>query len=356
MNKKLHILFALRPDYKENPGGDTIQMETWCSSLQKCGYSITLSCDCGDESILKQCDIIFIWHLERVHESFPWWKRAASKNIPVVLVPTCWHAEKRFFGYSLFKQAELLIRSFFCKPSMLFYSWSHCKKIMLTKSALLIVNSNAERNLLIQEGAKAASLAVVPNVVTQASIAIEPLKWEDRTRVACIGHFCPRKNQLALINALKGLSIRITFVGGARPMHKRYMNQCINAAAGQHEFLGKLSHEETLQVIKTCKYAVSTSLAETPGIANLEAAIVGCGLILPALAPIQEYFYGCPVHYIEPRNIDPKALERMLSVPPDPVLRQRMREKYTEDVLPEFWARQDLARISMQSTGETNAN
>nr|DAH86649.1 MAG TPA: hypothetical protein [Caudoviricetes sp.] len=33
MNKKLHILFALRPDYKENPGGDTIQMETWCSCL-----------------------------------------------------------------------------------------------------------------------------------------------------------------------------------------------------------------------------------------------------------------------------------------------------------------------------------
>lgn len=139
-------------------------------------------------------------------------------------------------------------------------------------------------------------------------------------------------------------------------MHKRYMNQCINAAAGQHEFLGKLSHEEALQVIKTSKYAVSTSLAETPGIANLEAAIVGCGLILPALAPIQEYFYGCPVHYIEPRNIDPKALERMLSVPPDPALRQRMREKYTEDVLPEFWARQDFARISMQSTGEINAN
>ena len=344
MNKKLHILFALRPDYKENPGGDTIQMETWCSSLQKCGYTITLSCDCGDESVLKQCDIIFIWHLERVHESFPWWKRATSKNIPVVLVPTCWHGEKRFFGYSLLKQAELLIRSFFCK-SILFYSWSHCRKIMLTKSALLIVNSNAERNLLIQEGAKSASLTVIPNVVTQASIAIEPLKWEDRTRVACIGHFCPRKNQLALINALKGSSIRITFVGGARPMHKRYMNQCINAAAGQHEFLGKLSHEETLQVIKTCKYAVSTSLAETPGIANLEAAIVGCGLILPVLAPIQEYFYGCPVHYIEPCNIDP-----------DPVLRQRMREKYTEDVLPEFWARQDLARISMQSTGETNAN
>ena len=346
MNKKLNILFALRPDYKDNPGGDTIQMETWRSSLQKCGYTVTLSCDCREESVWKQCDIVFIWHLERVHESFPWWKRAASQNVPVVLVPTYWHAGKRFFGYSFFKQMELMIRCFFRNPSMLFYSWSRCRRTMLTKSALLIVNSNSERDLLIQEGAKTDSLAVIPNVVELNSIITEePLKWEERSRIICVGHFCPRKNQLALIKSLKNHPIRITFIGGARPMHKRYMDRCIKAAAGKHEFAGKLSHDETLQIIKNSRYAISASLAETPGIANLEAAIAGCGLILPALAPIQEYFYGCPVHYIDPRKIDPAALERMLSVPPAPALQQRVKEKYTEAVLPGLWEKLNLENL-----------
>lgn len=345
INKPLHVLFALRPDYKDYPGGDTIQMATWCSSLQKCGYIVTLSSDCRDESVLKQCDIVFIWHLERIHESFPWWKQAMSQNVPVVLVPTYWHARKRFFGYSLLKQTELLIRSLFCNYSMLFYSWNRCRKKMLTESALLIVNSHSERDLLVQEGARAGALAVIPNVVTLNSITEKPLKWEERTRIVCIGHFCPRKNQLALIKALKNYPIRITFIGGARPMHKRYMNRCIKAAAGQHEFLGKLSHNETLQIIKKSRYSISVSLAETPGISNLEAAVAGCGLILPALAPIQEYFYGYPVHYIDHSNIDPAALERMLNTPPDPSLQQRIKEKYTEIVLPEFWAKLKLEQI-----------
>jgi len=347
MNSHFHILFALRSDYRDNPGGDTIQMETWCSSLRKCGYQITLSCDCKDESVWEQCNLVFIWHLERIHESFPWWKHAKERNIPIVLVPTYWHFGKRFYGYSLWMQLELFIRSLFCDLSIFFHSWSHCRKDMMMKSNLLIVNSIAERDLLIKEGANAARISVIPNVITLDSLTEQPLIWEKRTRVVCVGHFCPRKNQLALIKALKGYpAIRITFIGGARPMHKHYMNQCMKAAAGQHEFLGKISHAETLKIIKLCKYAISASLAETPGIANLEAAVAGCGLILPALAPIQEYFYGCSVHYIEPRNIDPAALERMLSVPPDSALQQRIKEKYTEVVLPEFWAKQNLEQIS----------
>ena len=345
MNKQLHILFALRPDYVDNPGGDTIQMEVWRSSLQRCGYEITLSGNCRDESAWEKCDLIFIWHLERIHESFPWWERAKSRNIPVVLVPTYWHAGKRFCGFAFWKQMELVVRSFFCKSPMLFYSWSRCRNAMLTESALLIVNSNAERDLLIQEGARPDSLAVIPNVVTRNSIEEEPLKWEERTRIVCIGHFCPRKNQLALIRALKKHPVRITFVGGERPMHKRYMNRCIRAAAGQHEFLGKLSHSETLQIIKSSRYAISVSLAETPGIANLEAAAAGCGLILPDLAPIQEYFYGCPVHYIKPDSIDPSVLERIIDTPPHPLLLRRMKERYTESFLPDLWKKMSLENL-----------
>lgn len=344
----VNILFALRQDCQKNPGGDSIQMEAWRASLSQAGYQVTLSGDPDDGSVWKDCDLVFIWHLERVHESYPWWRRAKKENIPVVLVPTYWHAGRRFPGYSLLKQAELYIRRilsgrFFGRD--LFCSWRRCRRRMLTESALLIANSAAEQDLLISEGAAAERTVVVPNVITEEHFTEDLPAWEDRTKIVCVGHFCPRKNQLGLIKALKGRPVRITFAGGARPMHKRYMERCIKASGGQHEFPGRLSHEETLAVIKESRYVISASLAETPGISNLEAAAAGCGLILPALAPVREYFSGCSVPYVDPCHIDPAIIERAIAVPPDPGLRENIRQKYTSACLPAHWKRLQLENL-----------
>ena len=111
MNAPLNILFALRQDYKNNPGGDLVQMDAWRRSLQQAGYKVSVSADMKDEAVWQKCDLVFIWHLERIHDSYLWWKRAKAKGIPVVLVPTYYRTGRRFGGEAVLKQAELLFRA-----------------------------------------------------------------------------------------------------------------------------------------------------------------------------------------------------------------------------------------------------
>lgn len=345
MNAPLNILFALRQDYKNNPGGDLVQMDAWRRSLQQAGYKVSVSADMKDEAVWQKCDLVFIWHLERIHDSYLWWKRAKAKGVPIVLVPTYYRTGRRFGGEAVLKQAELLFRAMQDRSLLklaLGNIWSCCRKEMLINSLLLIANSAAEKELLVSEGGDPGKIAVIPNVISGTVGETAPLPWQERTEIVCIGHFCPRKNQLALIKALKGYPVCVTFIGGARPMHRRYMQKCIKLSAGQHKFPGRLTHEAALELIRRSKYAVSASLIETPGIANLEAAAAGCGLILPDLAPVKEYFRGCAVNFIDPHSIDGAELVRMLDVPPDPQMLQTVKMKYTEAVLPELWRKLHL--------------
>lgn len=348
MEIRLNILFALRQDSQTNPGGDFVQMTSWRTALEQAGYAVKLSDAPEDEASWRGCDIVFIWHLERVHDSYCWFKEAKQHNVPVVLVPTYYRCSRRLPGFGLFKQAELIVRSLWKRSTFgkaLFKGWSRCRKEMLSESELLIANSEAERQLLIFEGGDAGKIAVIPNVVAQKYFSLAAVPFEERTQIVCVGHFCPRKNQLALIKALKGLPLGITFIGGARPMHERYWRRCRKLAGNQHKFTGCLSQDETVEILKKSKYAVSVSSVETPGIANLEAAASGCGLILPDVPPVREYFVGSTVHYIDPEHIDPEQLLRMLQTEPDARLPEMMKAKYSEAVLPGLWKNLQLERL-----------
>lgn len=333
--KNLNIVFCLRRDWKENPGGDTIQMETWLTVLNSLGNHIKIFTVPVKPEELQAAHVVFIWHLERLHESFQPWQIAKQLKLPIILVSTYWHGGKRFIGFGLLKQCELLYRivrdkDISCTCKVLLGLWSRCRKQILTKSSLLIVNSIAERELLISEGAEGNSMIKIPNVIkTNDFRQIKLVPWEQRTLVACVGHFCPRKNQLGLIRALKGSNISITFVGGFRPMHRRYMNRCMREAGAQHHFLGRLSHIDTLNVLGKSKVSISASLAETPGICNLEAAAAGCVLILPSLTPVKEYFGELSV-YIDPRRINIQTISQAMKQKPSPLIQQNIFDHYTE--------------------------
>lgn len=327
-----------------------MQMETWLTVLSSLGNHIKIFAIPVKPEELQTAHVVFIWHLERLHESFQPWQIAKQLKLPVVLIATYWHGGKRFTGFGLFKQCELLFRvvrdkNLSCTSKALFGLWSRCRKQILTKSSLLIVNSAAERKLLIAEGAKENSLVKIPNVIeTNDFRQIEFVPWEQRTVIACIGHFCPRKNQLGLIRALKGSDISITFVGGSRPMHSSYMSRCIREAETQHHFLGSLSHIDTLNILGRSKVSISASLVETPGISNLEAAAAGCVLILPDLSPVREYFGDFPA-YIDPRRINTQIILQAMKQKPSPSTQQNILDYYTEKNLLHYWKELNIDEV-----------
>ncbi len=334
-----NIAFCVRANYLSAPGGDIIQMNAWAEILRKLGNNVSLFPGVVAPGELRNMDAVFIWHLERLHESFQPWCVARNLQKPIFLVPTYWHPGGVISAGRRWKEQLALLVRLLCKcdaaaSAMRFRSWSSCRKRLLTQSAYLLVNSESERNLLIAEGALPECVTVIPNIVNLDEIGTIPVEpWSKRHGILCVGHFCPRKNQYELIRALRNSDCRITFLGTARPMHKAYYALCRRAAGTRHCFSGSLSHSGVLHELARARLCISVSHAETPGISNLEAAALGCNLLLPPIEPVMEYF-STEAHYSTPKAKDFQALIRQLtSQPPGPGLSRHIRNHYCEAIL-----------------------
>ena len=333
--KNIRIAFCLRRDYSQMPAGDIIQMERWQKILLKLGCKVSVFSGDITEQEMREIDLAFIWHLERLHESLPFWNIARKMNKKIWLVPTCWSANPHLSLFRIIsEEGKLLLRrifspsSFSCKTTV--SNWKKNRQRLLDESDLLLVNSEAEKEFLKHQGALEEKIVVIPNTIDAKELENVPqLPWEERSGIVHIGHFCPRKNQIQLIKKLSGSDVHITFIGTWRPMHKLYHARCLSLAGEQHNFLGKLPHKELLKILGKSRLCISSSTSETPGLSNLEAAVLGCNLILPDIAPIREYF-GNDVNYMNPEKVDTELIRLAAQTPPAEHLKKRILENYTE--------------------------
>ena len=329
------ILFFLRRNYLEAPGGDTVQMESWRKVLTRLGHQVTITVDSSDNEAFSRAGAVFIWHLERIHDSYSGFLASRKAQKPVFLVPTCWDPDPRI---TLFRKAKEDIKQRvrqLLKPtsgnwSLLFKFWYICRQNMLKNSDFLLVNSHAESEMLCFQGADPARVRVIPNVIDE-ELAQQIPSTLPELRAGCVhvGHFCPRKNQKGLLKALSNCDFEVTFAGKARPMHRRYFKECRRIAGTRHNFSGALSRRDVLELMSRSRLSISTSTIETPGIANLEAAALGCVPVVPDIAPVREYFQDT-AFYIDPVNIDPEELKSAYCTVPDGRAQKRILENYTE--------------------------
>lgn len=103
----------------------------------------------------------------------------------------------------------------------------------------------------------------------------------------------PRKNQMKLIEAINGTDIKLVLnntnnvKGYDVEEFKRVTKDNPNILC-----LERISLEEMVSCYKCAKVSVSVSQAETAGLVNLEAAYLGCNLVVSNLESLQEYLGG----------------------------------------------------------------
>lgn len=114
-----------------------------------------------------------------------------------------------------------------------------------------------------------------------------------------VGNIEPRKNQLALVRAMKDLpDHQLVLIGHVRDSaYFETVRQ--EAAPGQLRYLGPLDHHADLlrSAYQACDLFCLPSTLETPGLAALEAATQGCRLVVTSEGSTQEYF-GDGAHYV----------------------------------------------------------
>lgn len=120
-----------------------------------------------------------------------------------------------------------------------------------------------------------------------------------------VGNIEPRKNQLALIRAMKQLpDLRLVLIGHERdPV---YAAACRDEGGDQVSFLGPIAHDNPLlrSAYAACDVFCLPSTLETPGLAGLEAFATGARLAITEVGSTREYFGESPnVQFLNPDSV-----------------------------------------------------
>lgn len=156
-----------------------------------------------------------------------------------------------------------------------------------------------------------------------------------------VGNIEPRKNQLGLARAMKGLGLPLVLIG--QPRDGAYFEAVMAEGAGFVRHLGRLGHDDPLlrSAYRACSVFALPSTLETPGLAALEAAAQEARIVVTGEGSTREYF-GDRVTYCDPLDDADirRAVEDELGRPRGPGLAEHVRARFR-------WRRvvTDLARV-----------
>ena len=158
--------------------------------------------------------------------------------------------------------------------------------------------------------------ARVPFVVAPLGVDDDAFTFERahaRTGVLCAGRVEPKKNQAALLYALRDVDVDVTIVGNA--YDARYLALCRRWATARTRFVDHAGHAEVVRMMARAAVHAHPSWLESPGLSSLEAAATGARVVVGDRGCEREYF-GPDVDYADPadpatiRGAVLRALER----------------------------------------------
>ncbi|AEG15642.1 glycosyl transferase group 1 [Desulfofundulus kuznetsovii DSM 6115] len=350
----LRVVMQSRVSLFNVPGGDTIQILKTKEYLEKLGVKCDISLDLEPE--LSPYDLVHLFNLTRPQEVYLQALNAKKQGKPVVLSPIYvlyTEYDRSARPWPLRLVAKLLSPSQFeymkiCARSLrngeyhrgtkmvLRYGYGPLLKRILALCDFLLPNSYSEMRRIERDLGVAGKLfLVVPNAADHnlfdpARIQLSG-KWEHlRNCVLCVARIEGRKNQLKLVEAVRGGPYRLVLVGEPAPNHRRYAEAVRRSAPPNVIFLGKVPHEELPELYHLAKVHVLASWMETTGLSSLEAGMMGCNLVITDKGDTREYF-GDYAYYCDPASVDSirEAIDRAWHEPANPNLREHILRNFT---------------------------
>jgi glycosyltransferase involved in cell wall biosynthesis len=344
----MKVLYYIRKDYLERPGGDTIQLLKTKEHIEKLGVEITVSSSIDVDA--KNYDIIHAFNIIPINPLYDFISKHYENKI--VLSTIFWNLDeyqkkvldkislKRKFYYTLnnipilnnIVNQYLLHNTKFNTRETFKEKFRYCIK----SSKLILPNSEAEKINLESELSIKFESAVIPNAV---DINIQPVSSQEIKRkynipadfLLCVGRIEYRKNQTELLKVAKQIGVPVVLVGNINHYEKKYFKQF-----KEYTFIhiNKLTQSELFSLYSIAKAHVMPSWFETPGLASLEAAFMGTQIVTTDRGSTREYFRQ-HAFYCSPDSTESieKAILESLNHPKDMTIMKKLIEtNYTWEI------------------------
>lgn len=281
-----------RPGSDRILAGDAVQARATAAALRALG----IRADLAEGDLLPDLapyDLIHLFNLmpvETTHAAFCF-ARAAGK--PVALSTVFWDP------------AEFL--AIWDRGGEFTAWWGRTdplRREVLAGARVILPNSRAELDCLRRVFGRALPPhAIVPNAVDVSLFRPGLRPPMPRVDVLCVGRISARKNQLGLLEALRGTGLSVRFVGPVNDFG--YYRACRAAAWPGVEFREEMRGPRLAAVYAAARVHTLASWYETPGLASLEAAACGCRVVSTDRGCAREYL-GEQAWYCPPD--DPAAI------------------------------------------------
>lgn len=346
-----------RSDSLQFPGGDTVQMLALKKYLERMSIQVEVSFDLRPN--LTNVDVVHLFNLVRVEETWYHFRNAKRQGRKVALSSIFWDFSEletkrrrasvrlvqRLVGKDGAEALKALARAgrsasrLKAALHMFFHGYQAKQREVLQGSDIVMPNSYLEADMLTRCLGKFACRVVVNGIDPDIFSSGDPGRFNCKYGIPfarfalCVGTFSECKNQLGLLRALKGSGIPLVFIGRAGPRSKWYLQKCLQERDQvSMVFLPPLPQEELADAYAASEVHVLPSWVETTSLVSLEAAALGCNVVVTNRGCTREYFQDLAL-YCEPEDSASMrlAVEEAFNHKPDGRLQIHIRSNFTWD-------------------------
>jgi len=312
----MKVAFIARPDLYSLSGGDTVQIDNTAAALRMLGIRVDIRL--ADENIrYEEYDLLHFFNMIDCEDLLV---HALYSPVPYVLSTIFvdyseydrYHRGGVIGGLSkvfspdavewMKKTAKYLLKGDRVGTYRYFLMGNRKSvRCILARAAYLLPNSHSEYQRVTKVYGVERPYAVVPNAADTALFQFSGTPSE-RDFILCVARIEGRKNQLNLIRAVKDTPFRLVLIGRPSANQHKYVAQCIKEAGENVTFIEHITQSELRQYYLKAKVHVLPSWFETTGLSSLEAAAMGCNIVVGDKGDVREYF-GEFAYYCNPESI-----------------------------------------------------
>ncbi|MGZ3756974.1 MAG: glycosyltransferase family 4 protein [Mucilaginibacter sp.] len=340
----MRVAMIARSTFYTVPGGDTVQAVQTARELQAMGVDagIRLTNEVID---YEQYDLLHFFNIIRPADILYHSKRAHKPYVVSTILCNYGEYDKHHrkglaqlvsgLPTDSIEYLKTVARWLLGKDhlSSMSYLWKGQRKTIieiLRRSAMILPNSASEYRRVATNYASTPNYRIIPNGANPELFVFDPDVKKDVRLVLCVARIEGIKNQLNLIKGLNNTPYKLLIIGNAAPNQMDYYRQCREMAADNITFIDHVPQAELVTYYQLAKVHILPSWFETTGLSSVEAALMGCNIIITNKGDAPEYF-GDEAFYCDPASPESilYAVECASAAAYNPALRQKILEKYT---------------------------